>query len=79
MHVTQIILRTQPGRARFVADLMGHVQGMGLLSVEDDHRVRATWTIPDGHHPEPEGLSEVLRAMSEDVLEVALLGVEERD
>jgi hypothetical protein len=79
VHVTQIILRTQPGRARFVADLMGQVKGMGLLSVQDDHRVLATWTIPDGHDPHPEGLSEVLRAMSEDVLEVALLGEEERD
>ena len=79
MHVTQIILRTQPGRARFVADLMGQVKGMGLLSVEGDHRVLATWSIPEGQHPEPEGLSEVLRAMSEDVLEVALRGEEERD
>ena len=79
MQVTNIVLETQPGRARSVADLMGQIQGMGLLSVEGDHRVLATWSIPEGHHPEPEGLSEVLRAMSEDVLEVALLGEEERD
>jgi hypothetical protein len=58
---------------------MGQIEGMGLLSVEGDHRVLATWRIPEGHHPEPEGLSEVLRAMSDEILEVALLGEEERD
>jgi hypothetical protein len=79
VHVTNIVLETQPGRARSVADLMGRVKGMALLSVQGDHRVLATWSIPDGQHPEPEGLSEVLRAMSADVLEVALLGEEERD
>jgi hypothetical protein len=52
---------------------------MGLLTVEGDHRVLATWSIPEGHHPEPEGLSEVLRAMSEEILQVALLGEEESD
>jgi hypothetical protein len=77
MHVTNIVLETQPGRARSVADLMGQIKGMELLSVEGDHRVLATWSIPDGQHPEPEGLSEVLRAMSEEILEVALLGEEE--
>lgn len=79
MHVTNIVLETQPGRARSVADLVGQIEGMGLLSVEGDHRVLATWRIPEGHHPEPEGLSEVLRAMSDEILEVALLGEEERD
>jgi hypothetical protein len=79
MHVTNIVLETQPGRARSVADLVGHISGMGLLTVEGDHRVLATWSIPEGHHPEPEGLSEVLRAMSEEILEVALLGEEERE
>lgn len=79
MHVTNIVLETQPGRARSVADLMEQISGMGLLSVEGDHRVLATWSIPEGHHPEPEGLSEVLRAMSEEILEVALLGEEERE
>ena len=79
MHVTNIVLETQPGRARSVADLMGQIRGMGLPTVEGDHRVLATWSIPEGHHPEPEGLSEVLRAMSEEILEVALLGEEERE
>jgi len=79
VHVTNIVLETQPGRAHSVADLMGQVRGMGLLTVEGDHRVLATWSIPEGHHPEPEGLSEVLRAMSEEILQVALLGEEESD
>lgn len=79
MQVTNIVLETQPGRARSVADLVGQIEGMGLLSVEGDHRVLATWSIPEGHHPEPEGLSEVLRAMTEEILEVGVLGEEERD
>ena len=79
MQVTNIVLETQPGRARSVAVLVGQIGGMGLLSVEGDHRVLATWSIPEGHHPEPEGLSEVLRAMTEEILEVGVLGEEERD
>ena len=51
---------------------------MALLSVDGDHRVLATWNVPDGQNPEPEGLSEVLRAMSEEILEVALLVEEGR-
>jgi hypothetical protein len=75
--VTNIVLETQPGRARSVADLVGHISGVTLSSVDGDHRVLATWNVPDGQNPEPEGLSEVLRAMSGEILEVALL-VEER-
>jgi hypothetical protein len=50
---------------------------MQRLSVEGDHSVLALWHVPDGQNAEPEGLSEVLRAMSEEILEVALLGQEE--
>jgi hypothetical protein len=71
--MTNIVLETQPGRARSVADLVGHIAGIELLSVDGDHRVRVTWQVPDGQNPEPEGLSEVFRAMSEEILEVALL------
>jgi hypothetical protein len=46
-------------------------------SVQGDHSVLATWHIPDGQNAEPEGLSEVLRAMSEEILEVALLDEQE--
>jgi len=77
MLVTSLVLTTQPGRARSVADLVGQLQGMELLSVEGDHSVLATWHIPDGQNAETEGLSEVLRAMSEEILEVALLNEEE--
>jgi len=70
VQVTNIVLETQPGRARSVADLVGQIEGMGLLSVEGDHRVLATWSIPEGHHPEPEGLSEVLRAMNPEIVVV---------
>ena len=77
MLVTNLVLRTQPGRARSVADLVGQIHGMQGLSVEGDHRVLATWHVPEGQNPEPEGLSEVLRAMTEEILEVAL--VDEQD
>ena len=77
MLVTSLVLTTQPGRARSVAELVGQMQGMQRLSVEGDRSVRATWQVPDGQNAEPEGLSEVLRAMTEEILEVALLGEEE--
>jgi hypothetical protein len=77
MLVTSLVLTTQPGRARSVADLVGQIHGMQGLSVEGDHSVLARWHVPDGQNAEPEGLSEVLRAMSEEILEVALLGEEE--
>jgi len=76
--VTNIVLETQPGRAHSVADIMGRIEGMALLSVESDHRVLAIWRVPEGHNPEPEGLSEVLRAMSGEILQVALMDGEER-
>jgi hypothetical protein len=77
MLVTSLVLTTQPGRARSVAELVGQIQGMRRLSVEGDCSVLATWQVPDGQNAEPEGLSEVLRAMTEEILEVALLGEEE--
>lgn len=77
MLVANIALETQPGRARSVADLMTQVAGVTLHSVDGDHRVLVIWNVPDGQHPQPEGLSEVFRAMSEEILEVALL-VEEQ-
>lgn len=77
MLVTSLVLTTQPGRARSVADLVGRLHGMERLSVEGDRSVLVTWHAPDGQNPEPEGLSEVLRAMSEEILEVALVSEEE--
>ena len=79
MLVTNIVLETQPGRARSVADLVGQMKGIALLGVPSDHRVLATWHVPEGLNPEPEGLSEVLRAMSEEILGVSLLDEERRD
>ena len=70
---TNVVVETQPGRAKSVAEVIGHLQGMEVILVDGDHRVRATWNVPDGQHPEPEGFSEVLRAMSAEILEVALL------
>jgi arginine repressor len=77
MLVTSLVLTTQPGRARSVADLVGRLHGMERLSVEGDNSVLVTWQIPDGQNAEPEGLSEVLRAMTGEILEVALVNEEE--
>jgi hypothetical protein len=79
MLVTSLMLTTQPGRARSVADLVGQLHGMERLSVEGDHSVLVTWHIPDGQNAEPEGLSEVLRAMSEEILQVSLMNEEETE
>jgi hypothetical protein len=77
MLVTSLVLTTQPGRARSVAEQVGQIQGIERPSVVGDHRVLAVWHVPEGQNAEPEGLSEVLRAMSEEILEVSLLGQEE--
>ncbi len=77
MLVANIVVETQPGKARSVADLIEHLRGMALQSVEGDHRVIATWSVPEDQHLEPEGVSEVLQAMSGDILQVALLEEEE--
>ncbi|MEE8218640.1 MAG: hypothetical protein V3S03_06705 [Vicinamibacteria bacterium] len=78
MLVANIVVETQPGKARSVADLIEDLRGMTLRSVEGDHRVIATWNVPEDQHLEPEGVSEVLQAMSCDILEVALTEEEER-
>ncbi|HEX9186452.1 MAG TPA: hypothetical protein VGB87_05245 [Vicinamibacteria bacterium] len=77
MVVTSLLLTTQPGRARSVAELVGQLQGMEGLAVDGDHRVLASWRVPAGQHAEPEGLSEVLRAMSEEILDVTLVNEDE--
>jgi len=76
--VTSIVLETQPGRARSVADLLSQLRGMERLSVEGGNRVLATWHVPEGQNPEPEGFSEVLRAMSGEILEVTLVNEPEQ-
>jgi hypothetical protein len=68
-----LVVVTWPGKAHSVADLVGNLKGMELIRVEGNDRVIATWNVPDGQNPEPEGVSEVLRAMSSEILEVALL------
>jgi hypothetical protein len=72
---TNVVLETQPGAARCVADIIGGLKDMELLRVESDHRVVVVWSLPDGEYPEPEGVSEVLRAMSGEILEVTIFEV----
>jgi hypothetical protein len=47
---------------------MGHITGMASLSGEGDHRVTATWKVPDGDTLE--GLSEVLQALDPEIVQV---------
>ena len=70
---TDVVVETQPGRSQSVAEVIGQLQGMEAILVDGDHRVTATWNVPDGQHPEPEGFQEVLRAMSSEILEVGLV------
>lgn len=68
MLVASIVIETLPGHARTVADRMGRLKGMGALAAEGDHRVVATWTVPDCDNLE--GLSEVLHALNPEIVEV---------
>jgi hypothetical protein len=70
--ILNVVVETLPGKAQCVADVIGEIKGMALRLVEGDHRVLATWDVPDGHNPEPEGLSEALRAMTPEVVDVGL-------
>jgi hypothetical protein len=78
MRVANIVVETQPGRAQAVADLIGALKGVELRSVASDHEVRARWSFPEDQNPEPEGVSEVLQAMTGEILGVALVDEEER-
>ena len=77
MLVASIVVETLPGKALAVAERMGHIQGMGPPSADGDHRVLATWKVPEGGTPE--GLSEVLHAMNPEILEVYPTLVGEED
>lgn len=79
MLVTSLVLTTQPGQARFVAELIGQLRGMDQLAVDGDRCVHATWHIPDGQYPQPEAVSEVLCAMSGEILAVAMVDEQETD
>jgi len=68
MLVANIVVETLPGKAQTVAERMAHIQGMGSLSADGDHRVLATWSVPD--NDTPEALAEVLQAMNPEILQV---------
>lgn len=78
MRVANIVVETQPGKARSVAELIGALKGVELRGVEGDHRVLALWSFPPEQNPEPEGVSEVLQALTGEILGVALVEEEER-
>ena len=75
--LANIVVETLPGKAgRRRAH--GPAQGHGQRFLADgDHRVTATWKVPDGDTLE--GLSEVLQAMNPEIVQVypALVGEED--
>jgi hypothetical protein len=77
MLLANIVVETLPGKAAAVAERMARLKGIGSLAADGDHRVTATWKVPDCDTVE--GLSEVLQAMNPEILQVypALLGEEE--
>ena len=75
--VASVVVETLPGKAHKVAERMGHIKGMGTLSADNDHRVTATWKVPDGDTPE--SLSEVLHALNPEIVEVYPTLVGEED
>ena len=68
MLVANIVVETLPGKARAVVERMSSIKGMGALSAENDHRVLATWIVPECDNAD--GLSEVLQAMNPEILQV---------
>jgi hypothetical protein len=67
MLVANLVVDTLPGKAQAVAERMGQIKGMGLLSTEGD-RVTGSWKVPDGRTRE--GIYDVLRAMNPEIVEV---------
>jgi hypothetical protein len=77
MLVAKIVVETQPGKAGLVAAHMGQIKGMGRPSPDGDHRVTATWKVPDGDTVE--GLCEVLQALNPEIVQVYPALVAEED
>jgi hypothetical protein len=75
MLVAKIVVETQPGKATLVATHLGQIKGMAAPSADGDHRVTATWKVPDGDTVE--GLCEVLQALNPEILQVYPALVEE--
>jgi hypothetical protein len=73
-----IVIDTQPGKAGSVANFLSGLEGMERPRVEGDQRVVVRWQIPDGQNPEPEGLSEVLRSMTDEIVQAGLVEEEQR-
>jgi len=77
MLVAKIVVETLPGKASLVAEHMGHIKGMAASSADGDHRVTATWKVPDCDTLE--GLSEVLQALNPEIVQVFPTLVGEED
>jgi hypothetical protein len=73
VRVANVVVETQPGKARSVAELIGGLKGVVLRGVEGDCRVLARWSFSPEQNPEPEGVSEVLQALTGEILVVALV------
>jgi hypothetical protein len=77
MLVAKIVVETQPGKASLVATHLGLIKGMAGPAADGDHRVTATWKVPDGDTVE--GLCEVLQALNPEIVQVYPSLVEEED
>lgn len=77
MLVASIVVETLPGKAQTVAERMGLLKGMASTTADGDHRVTATWTVPD--NDSLWAMAEVLQAMNPEILQVVptLLGMED--
>lgn len=68
MLVASLVVETLPGKAATVVERMGRIRGMRSIAGDGDHQVTAEWHVPESDTSE--GLTEVLRAMNPEILEV---------
>lgn len=68
MIVANLVLETLPGTAPAVVERLGALRGVESLCADGDHRVTATWRVPDGDTAE--ALGEVLQALNPEIVEV---------
>ena len=69
MVLANFVVETLPGEAAIVAQRMARIPGMEGAAAEGDHRVVATWKVPDDDNFE--GVTEVLRALNPEILEIS--------
>jgi hypothetical protein len=74
MLVANLVVETLPGKAHVVLERLGRLKGMTAVSGDGDHRITATWSVPD--IDSLEGLCEVLQALNPEIIGVSPTPVE---